>query len=137
MYETILSILQIMGWLGLVLLILVGVNTACGIIKNISEGQKFSLKILLKGLGKSLVFYICSVFLSIAFTMLPYINSMITAQCGIELISEETLTILSSTAILATVIAVVVTQGKKAIEGIIELVQVKINKELDIEKERI
>lgn len=126
MYQDILNVLQIMGWLGVILAILVFVNTVCGIIKNMSEGQSFSWNVLFKGLGKSLVFYICSVFISVAFAMLPYINDMITAQCGVELISSETLDILSSTAVLGVVIAVVVTQGRKALEGIIELMQVKV-----------
>ena len=126
MYDKIISILQIMGWLGIVLAILVFVNTVCGIIKNMSEGQSFSWSILLKGLGKSLVFYLCTVFISVAFTMLPFINDMISAQCGIELISGETLDVLSATAVLGIVITVIVTQGKKALEGIIELMQVKV-----------
>lgn len=126
MYDKILSVLQIMGWLGIVLAILVFVNTICGVIKNMSEGQSFSWSVLLKGLGKSLVFYICSVFIAVSFTMLPFINDMISAQCGMELISGETLDILSSTAVLSVVIAVVVSQGKKALEGIIELMHVKV-----------
>lgn len=126
MYENILSILQIMGWLGIVLAILVAVNTACGVIKNVSEGQTFSWNVFFKGLGKSLVFYLCSVAIAIAFTMLPFINDMISALCGVELISGKTLELLSSTAVLGVVIAVVVTQGKKALEGIMDLMQVKV-----------
>lgn len=130
MGEAILAIAQIMGWLGLVLLILVSVNTVCGIIKNTSEGQEFSFKTLFKGLGKAFVFYICSVLLAVSFTMLPFINEMISAQCGIELISEQALVSLSNIAVLGIVINAIIIQGKKAIEGIKELVNVPIVKEL-------
>ena len=130
MGEAILAIAQIMGWLGLVLLILVSVNTVCGIIKNTSEGQEFSFKTLFKGLGKAFVFYICSVLLAVSFTMLPFINEMISTQCGIELISEQALVSLSNIAVLGIVINAIIIQGKKAIEGIKELVNVPIVKEL-------
>ena len=130
MGEAVLAITQTMGWLGLVLLILVVVNTVCGVIKNISEGQKFSLKTLFKGIGKAFVFYACSVLLAISFTMLPFINEMISEQCGFELISEQTLAILSNVAVLGIVINAIVTQGKKAIEGIKELVDIPVVKHL-------
>ena len=79
MLNAILSTLSIMGWLGIILGILVVTNTLSGTLYNIYEKkEKFSLKKLFKGLGKALIFYISSSLLSVAFTMLPYINEMIT-----------------------------------------------------------
>ena len=77
MLNAILSTLSIMGWLGIILGILVVTNTLSGTLYNIYEKkEKFSLKKLFKGLGKALIFYISSSLLSVAFTMLPYINEM-------------------------------------------------------------
>ena len=127
MLELILPVLSIMGYLGIILGILVLINTVCGIIKNTSAGQPFSWKILFKGLLKALVFYGCSVLLSIAFVMLPEVNMMITENIGVPLFSQETLTTLSDAAVFAVVVASVVAQGKSALEGVTELVGVKVN----------
>ena len=55
MLEAIISTLKTMGWLGVVLGMLVVVNTICGIIHNISEGEPFSWSKLLRGLGKAVI----------------------------------------------------------------------------------
>jgi hypothetical protein len=110
-----------MGWLGIVFFILVAVNTICGILFNLSNGEVFSKRKLAKGLIKALVFYLSSVFTAIAFTLLPSINNLIIKTFGVALLSSELLNILSSIAVLAIVVAAIVTQGKKALEGIKKL----------------
>ena len=117
MLEAIYSTLGIMGWLGIVLGILVLVNTVCGTVTNINKGEPFSWKKLFKGLAKAVIFYMSAVLTSVAFTMLPYINEMIVNGFGVMLLSSELLNTLSSVAVLAIVVAAVVTQAKKAIEG--------------------
>lgn len=131
MQEALLATLQIMGWLGIVLGMLVIVNTVCGVIYNTSEnGEKFSWKKLGKGLGKALMFYVSSALIAVAFTMLPFINDMITNVFAIELIKTDILTTLSTTAVLGTVVAAIIAQGKKALEGIQSLLKVSA----DVEK---
>lgn len=121
MLESIIQTLIIMGWLGIVFFILVAVNTICGILFNLSNGEVFSKRKLAKGLIKALVFYLSSVFTAIAFTLLPSINNLIIKTFGVALLSSELLNILSSIAVLAIVVAAIVTQGKKALEGIKKL----------------
>lgn len=122
MLEAILSTLTIMGWLGIILGILVIVNTVCGTIYNICSGKEnFKWKKLFKGLGKAGIFYISAAFLSVAFTMLPFINEMITDGFGTMLISTELLNTLSSVGVLGVVASVIVIQAKKAIQGITNL----------------
>ena len=118
MLESIIQTFIIMGWLGIVFFILVAVNTICGILFNLSNGEVFSKRKLAKGLIKALVFYLSSVFTAIAFTLLPSINNLIIKTFGVALLSSELLNILSSIAVLAIVVAAIVTQGKKALEGI-------------------
>lgn len=129
MLEAILATLKTMGWLGIILGMLVIVNTTCGVIHNMSKGEEFSWKKLLKGLGKALVFYISSALTAVAFTMLPFINNMITDSFGVVLLSPEILNTLSSVAVLGIVVATVVVQSKKAIQGIVELANVSITKD--------
>lgn len=76
---------------------------------------------MFKGIGKVSVFYFSAVAVSIAFTILPFINEMITTFFGVMLISNDTLNTLSSTGILGIVMATVVMQGTKAIQSILEL----------------
>lgn len=122
MLEAILSTLSIMGWLGIILGILVVVNTVCGTVFNISEKKEsFSWKRLLGGLGKSAVFYVAASLVSVAFTMLPYINEMITNAFGTILLSNELLNTLSSIGVLGVVISAIVVQGKKAITNTVQL----------------
>lgn len=121
MLEAIMSTLKIMGWLGIILGILVIVNTVCGVMVNMNDGQAFSSRKLLKGLRKAALFYISSALTGVAFTMLPYVNEMITKSFGTMLISNEVLDTLSSVAVLAIVVGAVVLHAKKALEGIMEL----------------
>lgn len=118
MLEAIMEILKIMGWLGVVLGIIAIVNLVCGTIYNINDGQSFSWKKFFKGILKVVIFYISAVFVSIAFTMLPYINTMITDAFGVVLLSSELLNTLSSVAVLGIVVTSVVTQAKKAFANI-------------------
>lgn len=136
MLEAILQTLQIMGWLGVVFFILVIVNTMCGVLYNINNGEKFSWKKLFKGLLKALVFYISSVATAIAFTLLPFINNLITNAFEVELLSPELLNTLSSVAVLTIVITATITQGKKALEGIKSLSNISIaTEDIDINDE--
>ena len=131
MLEAILSTLSIMGWLGIILGILVVVNTICGTIYNICSGKEnFKWKKLFKGLGKAGIFYISAAFLSIAFTMLPFINEMITDAFGTILISTELLNTLSSVGVLGVVASVVVVQAKKAIQGVTNLANMSADTEV-------
>lgn len=130
MKDAIILTLQAMGWLGIVLGILVVVNTICGTLYNITTGQEsFSWKKLFKGLGKALIFYISAALLSITFTMLPFINEMITNTFGTKLLTEELLTTLSGVGVLGVVISTIVVQGKKAIVGILQLANISANTE--------
>ena len=93
------------------------------------NGESFSWKKLLKGLLKAAIFCASSAATAVAFTMLPYINEMITDGFGVMLLSTELLNTLSSVAVLSIVVAVVVMQGKKAINGITQLSKVSLPKE--------
>lgn len=128
MFEAIAETLKIMGMLGIVLFILAAVNIVTGTIVNMWEkGEPFSWIKMLKGIEKVLVFYASSIAISVAFTMLPYINEKITDAFGTTLINTETLNTLSSVAVVGTVIAVIIVQGKKAIIGISELATMSSN----------
>lgn len=130
MLEAILSTLSIMGWLGIILAILVVVNTVCGTVFNISEKKEsFSWKRLFGGIGKAVVFYIAAALVSVAFTMLPYINEMITNSFGTILLSSELLTTLSSVGVLGVVVSAIVVQGKKAITNTVQLANMSGNTE--------
>lgn len=130
MLEAIIETLKIMGWLGVILGILVTVNITTSTIHNIwSSKELFSWKKMLKGIGKSLVFYLSAVAISIACTMLPYVNEMITASFGVMLVSNETLEVLSSVGILGIVMSTIVIQAKKAITGISTLSNVSTSDE--------
>lgn len=130
MFEAIIETLRIMGWLGVILGILVTVNITTSTIHNVwSSKELFSWKKMLKGIGKSFVFYVSAVAISIACTMLPYVNEMITASFGVMLVSNETLEVLSSVGILGIVMATVVMQAKKAITGISTLSNVSTSDE--------
>jgi len=122
MLEAILTTVDIMAWLGIVLMLVVSVNTICGTVFNISANkEKFSWGRFFKGLGKSFVFYISAVLSSIAFTLLPYINEMITNAFGTILISNELLNTLSSVGVMGVVISTIVSLGKKAITNVVKL----------------
>lgn len=122
MLDTIIEVLRIMGWLGITLAILVITNTATGTLVNMWQNQEtFSWKKLLKGIIKAVIFYVSALFISVAFTMLPYINEMITNAFGHILISNDVLNTVSSVGVLAVVVAAVVSQAKKAIENVVRL----------------
>lgn len=130
MADAIMETLHIMGWLGLILGVLVIVNTVCGIITNLSNGEDFKPKKLFKGLLKALVFYLSSVALSVVFTMLPYVNEMITNAFGVVLLSSELLNTLSSVVVLGIVVTAIVTKAKDAIENITKLSEVSSDSEI-------
>lgn len=122
MLEAILTTLKIMGWLGVVLALVVIVNTVCGTVFNISSKKEiFSWARLFKGLGKSLIFYVSATLMGVACTMLPYINEMITKAFGTVLLSNDILTTLSSVGVLGVVVAAIVSLGKKAIANVVKL----------------
>ena len=92
MLEAVLDTLTIMGWLGIVLGILVIVNIATNTIYNIwSSKETFSWKKMIKGILKAVIFYVSAAAISIAFTILPFINEMIASTFGVVLISNEIL----------------------------------------------
>ena len=127
MWETILNTLTIMGWLGIVLIILSIVNIVTGTLINIWKNQeKFDWKKMVKGIIKVLIFFISSAFVGIAFTILPFINEMITNAFGTELISNDVLNTFSSVGILGIVISTITIQAKKAIDGIKNLANISI-----------
>ena len=122
MLEAILSTLTIMGWLGIILSLLVIVNTICGTVFNVvAKKETFSWKRLAKGVGQAVIFYISAVLTSVTFTMLPYINAMIANSFGVVLLTDELLNTLSSMGVLAVVVSSIVVQGKKAIANTIQL----------------
>jgi phage-related holin len=121
MLEAIMETLKIMGWLGAILGILAFVNIVCGCIANVNAGQPFSWKKFFKGILKVVIFYLSAVCVAVAFTMLPYINIMITNAFGVILISSEMLNTLSSVAVLGIVVTSVINQAKKAFENIKKL----------------
>ena len=129
MFNSIILTLQTMGWLGIILGMLVIVNTICGIVHNLSEGEKFSWAKLFRGLAKAIIFYLSAALTAVAFTMLPFINDMITDSFGVVLLSPEILKALSSVAVLGVVVTTVVVQAKKAIKGIVELANVGVTKD--------
>lgn len=133
MLEAIILTLKIMGWLGVILAILSSTNILTKTLTNIwSKKESFSWNKMLKGIGKVLVFYFSAVAVSIAFTILPFINEMIITFFGVMLISNDTLNTLSSTGILGIVMATVVTQGTKAIQSILELSKISTGEREEI-----
>ena len=131
MVEAILKTLQIMGWLGIALIILAAVNIVTGTLINIWSGKEnFNENKMIKGIIKVLVFYICSVLVAVAFTILPFINEMITNAFGVILLSSELLNTLSSVAVLGVVIAAIVVQVKIAIQGIVDLANISSDTEV-------
>lgn len=131
-----LNLIKILGWLGIVLGILAIVNIVTGTLINVWEKQeKFSWNKMIKGISKVLVFYLSSCALAIAFGLLPYINEMITFNFKTELLSKELLDSLSSIGVLGIIISTIMTQGQKAINGIIELSKISSNiKDKNIEE---
>ena len=130
MKEAILLTLQLMGWLGIILGILVIVNTVAGSLVNIWSGtESFSWKKFVQGIFKSAVFYVSAVLISVAFTMLPFFNNMITGASGEVLLSAEMLDTLSSVGVLGSIVSVIVIQAKKAIGNILKLANLSTSSE--------
>ena len=130
MKEAILNTLLIMGWLGVVLATLAIVNILTGTLTNMwTKNEKFDIKKMSKGIIKVISFFICSAFVAVVFTMLPFINEMINNIFNIELISNELLNTFSSVGVLGVVISTITTQGKKAIQGIVDLANISSNEE--------
>ena len=128
MVQMILNILQIMGWLGIVLSILAIVNIITKTLVNIwKNNEKFDWKKMVKGIIKVLVFFISSTFVAIAFTILPFINLMIANSFGTELISNELLNTFSNVGVLAIVISTITTQARKALDGVLKLANISSN----------
>jgi hypothetical protein len=67
--------------------------------------------------------------------MLPEINTMIQQVTGVQLFSQDTLNTLSSVAVFAVVVAAVIAQGRSALEGVTELLAVKINPDKILKEE--
>lgn len=125
-----LNLIKILGWLGIVLGILSIVNITTGTLTNIWEKQEsFSWNKMIKGISKVLIFYLSASAIAIAFALLPYINGMITNTFNVELLSNELLNTLSSVAVLSIVISTIINQGKKAINGILELSKISIKED--------
>ena len=128
MLNAILSTLRIIGWLGIVLAILSIVNIVTGTLVNMWKNHEdFNTKKMLKGILKVLVFFVSSAAIAIAFTILPFINDMITEAFNVVLLSNELLNTLSSVGVLGVVVSAVVVQGKKAIQGILDLSKISGN----------
>lgn len=118
----VLDTLKIMGVMGIVLFLLATVNTVCSTVYNVSDkNEKFSIKKLFKGIGKTVMFYGSSILVAIAFTIIPFINNMVSSVFGQTLISEDLLHDVSGIGVLGVCIGVVINQGKKAYEGIKKL----------------
>lgn len=125
MTEAIINTLIIMGWLGVVLGILAIINIVTKTLINVwNNKEKFNWKKMVKGIIKVLVFFISSAFVAIAFTILPFINIMITNSFGKELISNEVLNTFSSVGVLAIVVSTITIQAKKALNSILELANI-------------
>ena len=136
MIEAILNTLTIMGWLGITLGILAIVNIITGTLINIWENnEKFDWRKMIKGIIKVLVFFISSAFVAVGFTILPFINEMITNAFSMELISHEVLNTFSSVAVLGIVISTILVQAKKAIKGITDLANISSKEENEETKE--
>jgi hypothetical protein len=82
---------------------------------------------MIKGIIKVLVFFISSTFVAIAFTILPFINLMITNSFGTELISNELLNTFSNVGVLAIVISTITIQARKALDGVLKLANISSN----------
>jgi len=130
MEQMLLQTLKIMGWLGIVLIILAMVNIVTKTLVNIWSGkEEFDKKKMIKGICKVVIFYACAVAAGIAFTILPFINNMITNTFGVVLLSNDLLNTFSSVGVLTVVISSIIAHAKKAINGIVELANVSTNTE--------
>lgn len=128
--RAILEVLQVMGLMGVVLFLLAAVNTVCSTVYNVSGmKENFSLRRLMKGVGRTALFYGSSIFVAIAFTILPFVNDMISTVFGQDIIDTAMLESLSGVGVLGVCISVVLQQGTKAFEGIRKLGNMKMDDE--------
>lgn len=126
MWEAVCATLNIVMWIGVVLGLLLIVNTMCGIICNMNKGEPFSWEKLLKGIGKAVAFYLGIALLSIVSTLLPFVNAMVVEVFSIELLSSSVLDTLSTAAIFGIAAAAITVQGKKALNNIFELAKLSL-----------
>ncbi len=126
MIENILITLEAMGLLGIILAILVVVNITTKTISNTWSGEEsFDSAKMGKGLLKAAIFYLSATATSVAFTILPDVVGIVSEISGFELIAAETLETLSSTGIFTIIIAIIVKEGKSALEGITSFTNIK------------
>lgn len=139
-WASILETLYVMGWMGIVLFLLAIVNIVGSTVYNVKQKQEgFSFKRLFGGLGRTALFYGSSIFVAVAFTIVPYINEMISSSFGVELFGSDMLQTLSSVGVLGVCVATIIKMGQKALEGIRRLSSVtaeeKITWEVEEEEE--
>lgn len=124
-WGSITETLYVMGWMGIVLFLLSIVNVVGSTIYNVKEKEEeFSIKRLFGGLGQTLLFYGSSIFVAVAFTIIPYINEMISSSFGVELFGSEMLQTLSSVSVLGVCIAAIIEMGQKALQGVQRLTSI-------------
>ena len=124
MWEAVCATLNIIMWIGVILGLLLVVNTVCGIICNLNKGEKFSWNKFFQGIGKAVAFYISIALLSVATTLLPFINLMVVEVFGVNLIEPAVLNALSTTVIFGIAASAIIIQGKKALENVVELAKI-------------
>ena len=126
MWEAVCATLNIIMWIGVILGLLLIINTSCGIICNLNKGEPFSWKKFFQGIGKAFAFYLSIGLLSVVSTLLPFINTMVVDVFKIELLSPEILNALSTTAIFGIAAAAITIQAKKALENVLGLAKISI-----------
>lgn len=124
MWEAVCATLNIIMWIGAILGLLLIVNTVSGTICNLNKGERFSWKKFFQGIGKAVAFYISIALLSVATTLLPFINTMVVEVFGVEFLAPAVLDAISTTAIFGIAASAIVIQGKKALENVIALAKI-------------
>lgn len=127
MWEAVCATLNIVMWIGVILGLLLIVNTMCGIICNLNKGESFSWNKFFQGIGKAVAFYAGIALLSVVSTLLPFINAMVVEVFKIELLSSSVLNTLSTAAIFGIAAAAITVQGKKALENLMNLSKISLN----------
>jgi len=136
MWEAVCATLNIVMWIGVVLGLLLIVNTMCGIICNINKGEQFSWNKFFQGIGKALAFYLGIALLSVVSTLLPFVNAMVIEVFNIELLSSSVLSTLSTAAIFGIAAAAITVQGKKALENLFELAKLSVGN-IELKKQMV
>lgn len=127
MWEAVCATLNIVMWIGVILGLLLIVNTMGGIICNLNKGESFSWNKFFQGIGKAVAFYAGIALLSVVSTLLPFINAMVVEVFKIELLSSSVLNTLSTAAIFGIAAAAITVQGKKALENLMNLSKISLN----------